>query len=176
MKKAVLALALLGVLTFSGCGMGEGNMSGNNQTGSGTGNDAPKTSGTDLMENAGKLKDGTYTATQDDYDQETGWKDSATVTVKNGEVTAVDWNGTKEGVAENKKEYSKSGQYGMKEKGGAQAEWHEEAALAEKYFVDHKGKINLDYKDGKTDAISGVTIKVESFFKLAEKALEDARE
>lgn len=172
MRKTALVLALFGVLTLAGCGMG-----GNDKIEGEMGNGAPQNSGTDLLEKQGKLKDGTYTATQDEYDQDTGWKDSATVTVQNGEITAVDWNGTRQDVDMDKKEYSKSGLYGMKEKGGARAEWHEEAALAEKYFVDHKGEIHLDYDNtGKTDAISGVTIKVQNFFKLAEKALEDARE
>jgi hypothetical protein len=64
----------------------------------------------------------------------------------------------------------------MVEKGGAQAEWHEQAKAAEAYLLEVQDPTAIEYTDdeGHTDAISGVSIHVIEFFDLVEKALADA--
>ncbi|OUM97133.1 MAG: FMN-binding protein [Paenibacillaceae bacterium ZCTH02-B3] len=123
----------------------------------------------------GPYKDGTYYAEEDEFGS-SGWKNTVTITVLNGRIIAVDWNGVnKDGV--DKDTYSASGEYGMVAKGGAQAEWHEQAARAEAYLIQTQDPTAITYTDeeGHTDAIAGVSIHVSEFFKLAEKALEGAK-
>ncbi|MDK2800646.1 MAG: hypothetical protein PWQ70_2265, partial [Clostridiales bacterium] len=70
-----------------------------------------------------------------------------------------------------------NGKYGMKEKGGAQAEWHEQAEKAEAYLLKTQDPTKITYTDdeGHTDLISGATIHVKEFFELANEALANAK-
>lgn len=121
---------------------------------------------------AGPYKDGGYTA-EGEMDKESGWKSTVALTVADGNIVAVNFSGVN-AAGDDKKQYSIDGKYGMKA-GGASAEWHEEIALAEKYFLDNKGAAPTLDAEGKTDAISGVSIHVGEYFSLAEKALEGAK-
>lgn len=124
---------------------------------------------------AGPYKDGTYYAEEDGFTN--GWKYTATITVLNGRIIAADWNGINENGGDDKDTVSASGEYGLVAKGGAQAEWHEQAALAEKFLIEKQDPKAITYTDdkGHTDAIAGVSIHVSEFFTLAEKALEGAK-
>ncbi|WP_438493214.1 FMN-binding protein [Paenibacillus sp. IHBB 3054] len=121
---------------------------------------------------AGAYKDGGYHA-EGEMDKESGWKSTVDLTVANGNVVAVKFSGLN-AAGDDKKQFSVDGKYGMKA-GGASAEWHEEIALAEKYFLENKGAAPTLDAEGKTDAISGVSIHVGEYFTLAEKALEGAK-
>ncbi|MCE3198526.1 FMN-binding protein [Paenibacillus sonchi] len=121
---------------------------------------------------AGPYKDGGYFA-EGEMDKESGWKSTVALTVANGNIVAVNFSGVN-AAGDDKKQYSIDGKYGMKA-GGAAAEWHEEIALAEKYFLENKGAAPKLDAEGKTDAISGVSIHVGEYFTLAEKALEGAK-
>ncbi len=125
---------------------------------------------------AGQYIDGTYTAEQADYDAETGWKENITITVENGAITAVDWNGTSEATDKDKKTYSADGEYKMVEYGNAIAEWDVQAKAVEDYLIETQdpNAIPLD-AEGHTDAISGATIHVSSFVTLANEALANAK-
>ncbi|MNJ57113.1 hypothetical protein D3C77_526910 [compost metagenome] len=60
--------------------------------------------------------------------------------------------------------------------GGAQAEWHEQAAKAEQYLIEKQDPAAASFDDeGKTDAVSGVSITLKSYFDLTAKALEQAK-
>ncbi|WP_379158363.1 FMN-binding protein [Paenibacillus sp. sgz5001063] len=120
----------------------------------------------------GPYKDGGYTA-EGEMDAESGWKSTVAITVAGGNIVAANFSGVN-AAGDDKKQYSVDGKYGMKA-GGAAAEWHEEIALAEKYFLDNKGAAPTMDAEGKTDAISGVSIHVGEYFTLAEKALEGAK-
>ncbi|MOA26115.1 hypothetical protein D3C78_1468850 [compost metagenome] len=64
----------------------------------------------------------------------------------------------------------------MVEKGGAQAEWHEQAAKAEAYLIEKQDPAALTFnEEGKTDAISGVSISLQSYYDLAAQALAQAK-
>ena len=58
--------------------------------------------------------------------------------------------------------------------GKATSEWHEQAALVEGFLVDTQDldAVTLTDADGHTDAVAGVTIKVNNFIELAKQALK----
>ena len=74
-------------------------------------------------------------------------------------------------------EYVKSEIKKAIENGGAQAEWHEQAEAATAHLIEIQDPTSITYVDdaGHTDDIAGVSINVDTFFELAEKALEGAR-
>ncbi|WP_201769239.1 FMN-binding protein [Fervidicella metallireducens] len=125
----------------------------------------------------GPYKDGTYHAEQENFDAKTGWKETVDLTVINGNIVAANWNAVNKAGGDDKKTQSEKGVYAMKEKGKAQSEWHEQAAKAEAYLLEKQDPTAIKYTDaeGHTDAISGVSIHVMGFFKLAEQALSQAK-
>ncbi len=122
----------------------------------------------------GKYVDGTFFAEQAAFDAQTGWKENASFTVINGFVVAANWNGTSEATTKDKKTFSADGEYKMVEIGKAIAEWHEQATLVEGFLVDSQDfdAITLTDADGHTDAVAGVTMKVNTFVELAKQALK----
>ncbi len=118
-------------------------------------------------------KDGVYTAESAGFD-ESGWKDSVTITVKSSRITDVDWNAVNE-QGQDKKTLSRNGEYDMM-KAGAKSQWHEQAASMEKALVENQSldKITVN-NEGYTDAVSGVTIHVNAFTTLAKEALDKAK-
>lgn len=125
---------------------------------------------------AGAYKDGFYKAEAADFDEKSGWKAQVELTVMNGKIAAVRWNGVHKDGGTDKITRSASGEYGMKAHGNAVAEWHEQTALAEKFLLEKQDPAAIAIGDGgKTDAISGVTIAVSEFVELANKALESAK-
>ncbi len=117
----------------------------------------------------GKYKDGAYEAQEAEFGK-TGWKSTANFTVISGYVTAAWWDAVnKDG--QTKKAASESGEYGMVAKGGAIAEWHEQAKVVEDYFIATQGVAPKMDAEGNADAISGATIHVNDFYALAAKAL-----
>ncbi|MBT2289608.1 FMN-binding protein [Paenibacillus albidus] len=120
----------------------------------------------------GAYKDGGYHA-EGEMDAKSGWKSTVDLTVAAGNIVAVKFSGVNE-AGDDKKQFSIDGKYGMKA-GGAQAEWHEEIEKAEAYFLENKGAAPTLDAEGKTDAISGVSIHVGEYFTLAAKALEGAK-
>lgn len=116
------------------------------------------------------LKDGNYFTTDEPDDK--GWMYMMQLDVKDGKITEVNFDSANVKTAgDTKKKLSKDGKYGMKA-GGASSEWHEQAELLEKALIEKQDPkaITLD-AEGKTDAVSGVSIKAGNFVQLAEKAL-----
>jgi len=122
-------------------------------------------------------KDGWYYAEQADFDKNSGWKDTVLITVVNGRIVDVLWNG----ISNDKNKKSKivesvSGNYGMVKFGKAQAEWHEQAARAQEALLKTQDPAKIPVKaDGKTYVITGVSIHVGTFLQLATEALKKAR-
>lgn len=124
----------------------------------------------------GIYKDGNYYAEADNFDENSGWKETVDITVMNGNIVAVSWNGVHKDGGTDKVTRSKSGEYGMKENGNAVAEWHEQAYKAEQFLIEKQDPAAIVLgDDGSTDAISGVSIHVNGFVELAAKALADAK-
>lgn len=97
-----------------------------------------------------------------------------------GKITDVylDTTYTKDGVQTTKKALKDD--YGMKEGnsayGHAEYEWYEQVEALEKAVIDNQGidflKLN---EDGKTDAVSHCTIKIDALYKALENALNKAK-
>lgn len=119
-------------------------------------------------------KDGWFFAEADAFDK-SGWKDSALVTVVNGTVVSVVWNGTyKDATKKSKIVDSTSGKYGM-EKVAKQGAWHVQAASLQAAIVKAGDPARIALKsDGKPDAVSGVSITA-TVIPLAIEALKAAK-
>jgi major membrane immunogen (membrane-anchored lipoprotein) len=122
-------------------------------------------------------KDGWYYAEQADFDKNSGWKETVLLTVVNGRIVDVVWNGISNDSAKKSKIVeSVSGNYNMVKFGNAQAEWHEQAAKAQAALIAAQDPAKIAVKaDGKTDAIAGVSIHVAPFLQLAATALKNAK-
>lgn len=161
MKKKLLALGLVSVLAislFAGCSKPA---------------EAPAPAETPAETPAeAKYADGIYFAQEDGF-AENGWKYMVTVEVKDGAIASAVWNGANKNAGPDKITLSTDGTYGMVAKGGAQAEWHEQAAATEAYLLEKQDPTMIEYTDaeGHTDAIAGVSIHVIEYFTLVEKAL-----
>ena len=120
-------------------------------------------------------KDGWYFKEQADYDTPTGWKDSVLITVVNGTIVDVLWNGVnKSPRLKSKLVESKAGRYGMG-KAAKKGEWDVQAAAVQAAIlkVQDPGKIAVK-ADGTTNAISGASVHVTAI-SLAVEALKAAR-
>ncbi|TXT41907.1 MAG: hypothetical protein FD137_2477 [Spirochaetes bacterium] len=120
----------------------------------------------------GPYKSGWYYAEQPAFDR-SGWKDSVLVTVVNGSIVDVLWNGiSNKAGAKSKLVQSVAGTYKMNAKHG---EWSVQAARLGDAIVKagDPAKIELK-KDGKTDAVSGVSITANAVI-LAIEALKAAK-
>ncbi|MBS4538887.1 hypothetical protein GOQ27_10450 [Clostridium sp. D2Q-11] len=132
----------------------------------------------------GSYKDGNYRAEEEAFDEKSGWKYTADITVINGYIVAADWDGLHKdapkddkGNEKTKDVVSEAGEYGMVENGEAQSEWHVQANVAEAFLLEEQDPTAIEYTDdeGHTDALTGVSIHVKEFFDLAEKALDGAK-
>ncbi|MCD4713907.1 MAG: hypothetical protein K8R73_11535 [Clostridiales bacterium] len=121
----------------------------------------------------GEYADGIYFATEDVFAEGSGWKGVLTLEVAGGKIASVDWNAAHISAGKDKKTSSIDGDYGMVAKANAQAEWHEQAALVEAYLIENQTLAGINYTDeeGHTDTIAGVSVHVNDFEALVEKAL-----
>ena len=115
------------------------------------------------------LNDGTYEAKASEPSN--GYTDQVTITVTDGKITSVNW----DGVAEDgslKSVMSENGEYVMTEDGPTWAE--QSKALAEALVENQSLSFLNPNAEGKTDAVSGVSISVNGFISLAAQCLEQA--
>jgi major membrane immunogen (membrane-anchored lipoprotein) len=134
----------------------------------------PLVSVEDLGVSVEDLEDGIYEAQEEDFDDNSGWKNIVTIEVKDGKIVDAKWNGIHKDGGDDKVTKSINGEYGMVEHGNANAEWHEQAALVEAYLLEVQDPTDIKYsnEEGNTDAITGATIHVKEFFDLAIQALK----
>lgn len=161
MKKhlALLMTLLLAASALAGCGAKQAETP------------APATTPAATTE-AAKWADGMYYAQGDTYDEKSGWKSTVLLEVKEGKIVSANWNGISNKIGVDKKTASQTGLYPMVEKGGAKAPWHEQAANMEKFLIEKQDPKAITLNaEGKTDAVSSVTISVGDFATLADKAL-----
>ncbi len=120
-------------------------------------------------------KDGWFFKEQAGFDPQTGWKDSVLVTVVNGRIVDVLWNGTsKDPAKKSKLVEATEGRYGMA-KAAKNGEWNVQAAAVEAAIVKAQDPATIPLKkDGTTDAISGASIHATAVG-LAVEALKAAR-
>ena len=119
------------------------------------------------------LRDGKYRAAESAYDA-TGFRNVVELTVVNGEISAVNWDGEAENGGRSKKELSRDGEYVMSADG---LPWHEQAEVMERALLERQNPTAIVYDEdsGKTDAYSGATIDVSPFVRLAAEALGQSR-
>ena len=114
------------------------------------------------------LQDGTYEAKGEPAD---GYTDQVNMTVKDGKITEVVWESVGEDGSK-KSVLSESGEYVMTENGPT---WKEQAEAMAAALVENQ---SLDFAElneqGKTDAVSGVSISVGGFVDLAQQCLNQA--
>lgn len=123
----------------------------------------------------GSYKDGWYYAEQAAFDKNSGWKDTALVTVVNGSIVDVLWNGIyKDNTKKSKIVEAVQGRYGMA-KAAKKGEWNVQAVAVQDAIVKAGDPTKIAVKaDGTSDAISGASIHVTAVF-LAIEALKAAR-
>jgi major membrane immunogen (membrane-anchored lipoprotein) len=121
-----------------------------------------------------RYRDGVYTAQLAEF-ASSGWKDTLELTVENGEIVKINWDAIykNDTIPIRKKQYSKSGLYGMLTV-GAVGEWYDQAMAAEQYVLEHGVEALAVNPDGYTDAITGCTIHVSDFEKLLLECLKQA--
>ena len=115
------------------------------------------------------LADGTYEAKA--VEASNGYTDQVTITVADGKITEVNW----EAVAEDgslKSVLSENGEYVMTEDGPTWAE--QSKALADALIENQSLSFLNPDAEGKTDAVSGVSISVNGFISLAQQCLDQA--
>ena len=115
------------------------------------------------------LADGTYEAKA--AEASNGYTDQVTITVADGKITEVNW----EAVAEDgslKSVLSENGEYVMTEDGPTWAE--QSKALADALIENQSLSFLNPDAEGKTDAVSGVSISVNGFISLAQQCLDQA--
>lgn len=115
--------------------------------------------------------DGQYRATA--KQEEFGFFDTVELTVKDGQITAVNWDAY-DADGNSKKTLSKNGEYVMAE---GSLPWHEQAQIMEQalLYTQDPQKLLYNADSGKTDAYSGATVRVSAFITLAAEALSQAR-
>jgi major membrane immunogen (membrane-anchored lipoprotein) len=120
-------------------------------------------------------KDGWYFKEQAAFDKQTTWKDSVLVTVVNGTIVDVLWNGTSSDKAKKSKLIeSLTGKYGM-ESQAKKGPWHVQAKAIEDAIVKAGDPAKVSLKPDTTpDAISGASIHATAV-PLAVEALKAAR-
>lgn len=120
----------------------------------------------------GAYKDGWYYAEAGNFDK-SGWKETVLVTVVNGSIVDVVWNAIpKDAAKKSKIVESMAGRYKMNAKNG---EWYVQAQRVEAAIVKAGDPSKIAMKaDGKTDAISGVSITADAVG-LAVEALKAAK-
>ncbi len=137
-------------------------------------NAASETEGTASQESletleGAALSDGTYTASgQPDSN---GYTDQVSITVENGAITAVTWDAVMEDGT-SKSVLSENGEYTMTEDG---LTWKEQSEALCSALIENQSLSFLNpNEEGKTDAVSGVSISVSGFMNLAQQCLEQA--
>ncbi len=115
------------------------------------------------------LQDGTYEA--QGTPDENGYTEQMTMTVENGAITAVTWDSVAEDGT-SKSHLSEIGEYVMTEDG---LTWKEQSEALAQTLIENQtlSAFTMD-SQGKTDAVSGVSISIGGFISLAEQCMEEA--
>ncbi|MDC7290105.1 FMN-binding protein [Blautia schinkii] len=155
---------------FGGADGSDGNESGSgaSNVGGGEASREEQRKSLDELENA-KFSDGTYVAKGEPDD--TGFTDVVSVTIEDGKITGVTWDGVTED-GQSKAKLSETGEYTMTEEG---LTWKEQAEALAAALVENQALTALPMDDqGKTDAVAGVSISIGGFLNLAGECLREA--
>lgn len=115
------------------------------------------------------LIDGTYVVEANEPSN--GFLDVLTLIVEDGKITSLEYDAINEN-GEGKNYLSSIGEYTMTE---SNPNWEEQASLLAKYVIENQSTKELTMDDeGKTDAVSGVSINISAFVNLTDDALQKA--
>ncbi len=118
---------------------------------------------------SGNLKDGTYTA--ESAEPSNGYTGLVTMEVAGGKITSLVYDSLNE-QGESKRYLSSVGEYVMVE---GNPTWEEQADLLAKHVIENQSVDKLVMDDnGKTDAVSGVSINISEFVALTKDVLQQA--
>lgn len=163
MKKllSLSLVALLSMTLFVGCSSKEE-----------TTTEEPTTSVEEPATEEATLVDGTYNVEGSADSQ--GWVATAEIVIAGGEITAITFDAT-DAAGGTKSEAVANGSYDMSV-AGAQDSWTGEMATFADAII--AGSVDLETiafdADGKSDAVSGVTVTVQPYVELVKAALEQA--
>jgi len=131
----------------------------------------PKALAAGPVEKGSYKKDGWYYAKASAFDS-TGYASTALITVVNGRIVDAVSDAVSKSGGDTKYVRAIKGTYKM---GARQGEWHLQADRMGKALVKVQDPTKIATKsNGTTDAISGVTVFVNEFFKIAGEALKSA--
>lgn len=117
-------------------------------------------------------KDGWFFAKSAAFDK-SGYMTTALFTIVNGRIVDANWNGLYKDGGDSKYVRAVKGTYKMNAKEG---EWNVQSARVEVALVKQQDPAKIAVKaDGKTDAISGVSISINDFIAVAVEALKAAK-
>ena len=143
---------------------------GMNAASSDTDSAAPETAADPEALEGAALSDGTYEAKSASPDSN-GFTEELTLTVRDGKITSVNWDAVTEDGSK-KSILSENGEYTMTEDG---LTWKEQSeALADALIENQSLSFLTTDAEGKTDAVTGVSISVSGFINLAQQCLEEA--
>lgn len=133
--------------------------------GNGTGNENASTGS---LGEAIQRMDGVYQA---EGEESGGYKSRVTIVITNGEITEVLWDSF-DAAGNGKRELSIKGEYIMTEDGPI---WADQADAVQNYVIEHQSTSGLTTNEqGKTDAVSGVSISITEFKELVNQCLMQA--
>lgn len=129
----------------------------------------PKSTRNDEEFETGTLVDGSYTA--EATEASNGFTGIVTMEVSSGNVSSLTYDAISE-QGDSKSHLASIGEYVMTEDG---LTWEEQAKLLADHVIENQSinTITMD-EDGKTDAVSGVSIDVSEFIILTQECLEKA--
>lgn len=132
--------------------------------------DAGDNAQAETPEVAAGLQDGIYRVEAEEADNK-GYLYMLTIKVENGSITSLVFDSmNREG--EYKSYLSTVGEYTMTDDGPT---WKEQADALANYVLEHQSVEGLTVdENGKTDVVSGVSISIDNFLQLAERALVKA--
>ncbi len=113
--------------------------------------------------------DGTYETEEADFDEQ-GYKDKVTLTIQDGRMTEVIWDAYNE-AGELKSVLSADGIYEMP----GDLTWQEQAMAITDFLIQNQSAEAITLNtEGKTDAVTGVSISVKDFVTLVKECLQKA--
>lgn len=127
------------------------------------------TDSTDSQSTGTVWADGTYETEEADFDEQ-GYKDKVSLTIQDGRITEVIWDAYNE-AGELKSVLSADGIYEMP----GDLTWQEQAMAITDFLIQNQSAEAITLNaEGKTDAVTGVSISVKDFVTLVKEGLQKA--
>lgn len=164
MKRMLILALVLALATLSGCFWSDTQPAPTTAPNATSDASAP-----DAQTGSATYADGHYFAADEGFSD--GWKNFVAFTVQDGRITEAVWDCLPEDGSKLKSTLAAEGTYSMKSN-GAKLEWDAQSRLFTDAIIQNQGLPTTEFdSNGKTDAVSGVTIRVDEASALFESAL-----